>query len=75
MPVAGWVDADFKKTLRETLLDRSSRIAEHFHPGAYTPWVEAFCEGNDLASLSHQGLSQRILMLLAVHLALHPAER
>jgi len=68
--VDSWVDADFKAQLRDTLLSPSSRLAEYFRPEAYRPIVEAFCEGSAFPGVSRQGLYQRAIMLVSVHLAL-----
>jgi len=70
IPVDSWVDADFKAQLRDTLLSPSSRLAEYFRPEAYRPIVEAFCEGSAFPGVSRQGLYQRAIMLVSVHLAL-----
>ena len=70
IPVDTWVDADFKMRLRDTLLGPSSRLPEFFRPEAYRPMVEAFCEGRPYPGISRQGLYQRAIMLLSVHLVL-----
>lgn len=70
IPVDDWVNADFKVRLRDALLGPSSRLPEFFRPEAYRPMVEAFCEGRPCPQISRQGLYQRAIMLLAVHLAL-----
>jgi hypothetical protein len=36
----------------------------------YGPWVEAFCGGRTVPGLSREGLYQRVMMLLALDLAL-----
>ena len=36
----------------------------------YAPWVEAFCGGDTLPGLSREGLYQRVMMLLALDVAL-----
>jgi hypothetical protein len=69
IPVDNWVDSDFKLKLKETLLGPHSCLPEYFHPEAYRPMVEAFCVGRPLPGVSRQGLYQRAIMLLAVHLA------
>ena len=69
IPVDRWVDSDFKVKLRETLLGPSSRLPEFFHPETYRPILEAFCGGGRIPEISRQGLYQRAIMLLAVHLA------
>jgi len=70
IPVDRWVDSDFKMKLRETLLGRSSRLSEYFYLDTYRPIIEAFCDGVEHSDISRQGLYQRAIMLLAVHLAL-----
>ena len=69
IPVDSWVDAGFKTHMRDALLGPSGR------PEAYRPMVQAFCEGRPYPGVSRQGLYQRAIMLLSVHLALsgtHP---
>ncbi|MEO6110252.1 MAG: asparagine synthase C-terminal domain-containing protein, partial [Nitrospiraceae bacterium] len=70
VPVDGWVDAEFRTQLRETLLGRTSRISEFFRPEVYTPIIEAFCEGRSYENISRQGLYQRAIMLLSLQLVL-----
>jgi len=70
MPLDRWVDADFKEQLRESLLGKSSKLPEYFRPEVYRPMIEAFCKGNLCNGISRQGLYQRAIMLLSVHLAL-----
>jgi asparagine synthase (glutamine-hydrolysing) len=70
IPVDNWVHADFKIRLRDTLLGPSSQLPEFFRPEVYRPLVEAFCEGRPCPGISRQGLYQRAIMLLSVHLAL-----
>jgi asparagine synthase (glutamine-hydrolysing) len=69
IPVDKWVDSDFKRKLKETLLGPSSCLPEYFHPEAFRPMIEAFCEGRSLSGVSREGLYQRVIMLLAVDLA------
>jgi asparagine synthase (glutamine-hydrolysing) len=70
IPVDSWVDASFKANLRDALLGSSSTLPEFFRPAAYRSKVEAFCEGRTYPGISRQGLYQRAIMLLSVHLAL-----
>lgn len=70
VPLDIWADADFKFRMRETLLGPSSTLSEFFRPKAYRPIVEAFCEGRQCFGISPQSLYQRVIMLLAVQLAL-----
>jgi asparagine synthase (glutamine-hydrolysing) len=70
IPVDSWVHADFKMRLRDALLGPSSRLPEFFRPEAYRPMVQAFCDGRPYAGISRQGLYQRAIMLLSVHLVL-----
>jgi len=75
VPVDSWVNATFKTSLRETLLGRSSYLPEFFRPQSYRGIIEAFCEGRPYQSVSREGLYQRAIMFLSVHLALsdsHP---
>jgi asparagine synthase (glutamine-hydrolysing) len=70
IPVDRWVDPPFRRNLRETLLDRDSHIAEVFNKNVYAPWVEAFCNNQPHPRLNRGGLYQRLIMLLAIELAL-----
>jgi asparagine synthase (glutamine-hydrolysing) len=70
IPVDAWVNADFKVRLRDALLGISSKLPEFFRPEAYQPIVEAFCDGRPCHGISRQGLYQRAMMLLSLHLAL-----
>jgi asparagine synthase (glutamine-hydrolysing) len=70
VPVDRWVDRSFRLTLRETLLDSGSPVGDYFVRGVYGPWVEAFCGGRTVPGLSREGLYQRVMMLLALDLAL-----
>lgn len=70
IPIDTWVDASFKARVRETLLGRMSRLPDVFRPEAYRPIIEAFCGGLLHPDISRQGLYQRVVMLLSVHLAL-----
>jgi asparagine synthase (glutamine-hydrolysing) len=70
IPVDRWVDTDFKERLQDTLLGPSSRLPDFFRPAAYRPILEAFCQGHPCPHISRQGLYQRAIMFLAVHLGL-----
>ncbi|MCS6263352.1 MAG: asparagine synthase (glutamine-hydrolyzing) [Nitrospira sp.] len=70
IPIDTWVDASFKTRVRETLLGRTSRLPEVFRAETYRPIIEAFCSGQLHPDMSRQGLYQRVVMLLSVHLAL-----
>lgn len=70
IPIDTWVDASFKVRVRETLFGRTSRLPDVFRPEAYRPIIEAFCSGQLHPDISRQGLYQRVVMLLSVHLAL-----
>jgi asparagine synthase (glutamine-hydrolysing) len=71
VPVDAWIDAEFKTNLRDALLGSSSRLPEFFRPEAYRPIVESFCDGSPYPATSRQGLYERAIMFLAVHLALN----
>ena len=70
VPVDRWVDDSFRVTLRDSLLDSGSPVGDYFVRRVYTPWVDAFCRGRTLPGLSREGLYQRVMMLLALDLAL-----
>ena len=68
IPVDTWVNADFKARVRDALFSPSSRLPDFFRPEAYRPIVEAFCDGGSYAGTSREGLYQRAIMLLSIHL-------
>ena len=68
VPVDKWADDDFKARVRETLLDASSPLRDFFDPRVYAPWVNVFSQGGSHPHVSREGLYQRVIMLLAVHL-------
>jgi asparagine synthase (glutamine-hydrolysing) len=70
-----WVDDRFKLHLKDALMGGDSRLRDVFRPDAYRPLLQAFCDGVAHPGVSRQGLYQRVIMLLAVHLALTPAVR
>lgn len=70
IPVDSWAHSDFKVRLREALLGPSSPLPDFFRPEAYQPVIDAFCEGRLYPGISRQGLYQRAVMLLSVHLFL-----
>lgn len=69
IPIDTWVDEAFKARLRHTLLESDSRLPEFFRLEAYRPIIETFCNGGVHPGISRQGLYQRVIMLLALHLA------
>jgi asparagine synthase (glutamine-hydrolysing) len=71
IPIDTWVSAEFKAQLRHVLLGTRSRLSEFFAPEAYKPLVNAFCDNRCYPGVSRQGLYQRAIMLLSVHLALN----
>ncbi len=70
IPIDSWVEAGFRDRLRESLLGTASLLPNFFHPEAYGPVVEAFCERRRCPGISRQGLYQRVIMLLSLQLAL-----
>jgi asparagine synthase (glutamine-hydrolysing) len=74
IPLDTWVNSDFKVRLRDAVLGPSSRLAEFFRPEGYRSMIEAFCAGCPYPGISRQGLYQRAIMLLSVHLALSESQ-
>lgn len=70
VPVDRWVGPSFKARLRETLLDSRTQLDEYFRPETYRQWIESFCAGTHHPGLSRSDTYQRVMMLLATHLAL-----
>ncbi len=73
IPVDVWVSRAFKARLRDTLLRRSSDLSHIFRAETYRPWVESFCENRPYPGVSRDGLYRRVIMLLALDLALGSA--
>ena len=69
VPVDSWVDNECKARLRDVLLGSRSRLPEYFHPEAYKPMVEAFCDGHPCPGISRGQLHQLTIMLLSIQLA------
>jgi asparagine synthase (glutamine-hydrolysing) len=70
IPLDTWVNRSFKEQLYETLLGSSTALGEFFKPEAYQPILESFRNGRPHPSISRQGLYQRAIMLLSMHLHL-----
>jgi asparagine synthase (glutamine-hydrolysing) len=70
IPVDTWVDDEFKTRFREAVLSSSSGLDEFFRPEAYRPIVQAFCDDQPCQGISRQGIYQRAIMLLSLHLNL-----
>lgn len=70
VPVDRWVTEDFRNAVRETLLDRAAALTEVFDHHVYMPWVESFVTGQPHRGLGRGELYQRVIMLLALELAL-----
>jgi asparagine synthase (glutamine-hydrolysing) len=73
IPMDDWCDHRFKDRLKETLLSSSSGLNEFFRPDVYRPIIEAFCSGGGRPGISREGLYNRAIMLLSVHLAISGA--
>lgn len=70
VPLAVWTDRGFRDRLRDTLTRRSP-ISRFYDPDAYLPLIDAFCnQESSTATVSRAGLSQRVILFLALHLAL-----
>jgi asparagine synthase (glutamine-hydrolysing) len=70
VPVDDWVTSGFKTQLRQTLLSNGTSLPEVVDPAVYRPWVEAFCSADRVPGVTREGLYQRAMMLLSLHLAL-----
>jgi asparagine synthase (glutamine-hydrolysing) len=70
VPVDTWVTGDCKLRLRHELLRTGTHLPEIVDPAVYRPWVEAFATGGSVAGLTREGLYQRVIMLLSLHLCL-----
>lgn len=70
IPFDKWVGADFKRLLKDTVLDPGSKLPEYLSPQAYRPLIEAFCEGRSFPGIPRSGLYRRAVMLLSLNLSL-----
>lgn len=70
IPVDKWIGENFRNQLEHALLGPNAEISDFFRPEAYRPLVEAFCAGRPFAGITREGLYQRVIMLLSLHLAL-----
>ena len=70
IPLKSWMKQDLIDCTREVLDVAGSPLAEFFRPEVFRPLVSAFCEGRSIDSIPRQELYPRVIMLLAVHLAL-----
>ncbi len=75
VPVDTWLGAAFRDRLRETLLMSRTPLSDYYAPAAYRPIIGAFCGDCALPAISRQGLYQRAMMLLAVHVTLDQSAR
>ena len=70
VPIDNWCENSFKTQLRETLLDPSCQLNEFFQPTECHRIINAFSNGDVLPDISREGLYNRAIMLLSVHLAI-----
>jgi asparagine synthase (glutamine-hydrolysing) len=75
VPVDSWVDANFRRQLRDVLLGPRSRLPEFFHPEFYRPRIEAFCDNRPFFTLSRDVLYQFAIMLLSIQVTLEARRR
>ena len=68
-------DRDFKNNVLATLLDSGSRLPEYLNRRVYEPWVHGFCSDSTSPGLRREDLYQRVVMLLALDLALGKGAR
>lgn len=72
VPVDHWADVGFRGHLGRLLLGPRSVLEEYYNPDVYRPWVEAFVRGGQHADVDRSGLYSRVIMLLAMQIALAP---
>ena len=70
VPVDTWLGTAFRTWLRETVLLSRTPLSDYYSAAAYRPLIGAFCDRRELVGISRQGLYQRVIMLLAAHVAL-----
>jgi len=69
-PLDKWVSLEFRERLRDTVT-ASSPVSRFYDPRLYLPLIERFCSQSPASgAMSRQGLYQRVILLLAVHLTL-----
>jgi len=68
VPVHSWVGPSFRARLQETLLSDQDCLPCFFDRDVYKPWISAFCGGGEHRGVSQEGLYQRVIMLLSLHL-------
>jgi len=73
VPVDTWVTDAFKQAYRDTVLAPSSPLEDFLRPDVYRPIAQAFCDDRSYKGLPRQGVYQRAIMLLALHLNLERA--
>lgn len=66
IPLERWVDDGVRRSVREALVDDACRLRDHFVPETYEPWITAFSEGRQIEGMTQKGLSDRVLMLVAL---------
>lgn len=69
IPVDSWLTPQCKVAIGETLLC-GSPIENYLNRQSYGPLVKAFCAGESVPGVSREGLYQRIIMFLSLHLCL-----
>ncbi|MEI7761501.1 MAG: asparagine synthase (glutamine-hydrolyzing) [Thermoleophilia bacterium] len=70
VPFERWVDDAFRSSAREVLVDTASPLRDHLVREVYEPWVVAFSEGKQVPGITQKGLSDRVLMLVALEACL-----
>jgi asparagine synthase (glutamine-hydrolysing) len=73
VPLDRWVDQDFRKRLGRLLLGPECVLPEYFEPKVYRPWIEGFSRDGAAPGMSREALQYRVIMLLALQLAVAPA--
>jgi asparagine synthase (glutamine-hydrolysing) len=73
LPVDSWVTPECKTAMAEVLLDPGARVNEYLARDVHADWVESFCSGATHPELPRMALYQRVIMVLALELALADA--
>jgi len=68
IPVDKWVDEEFKKNIRDTFSDGSSKLPDFYNSKIYRPVIDAFYSGGSHPDLSRDMLFRMAIMFLSVHL-------
>ncbi len=68
IPIDTWISKDGRKTIYDLLMHESKVIPEILNKKKYSKWLEAFRDRTALRGVSREGVYNRVIILLALHL-------